>query len=268
MFVRTLRELCGVYHPEEVEENKRFTLLVDGQEVPVFVGSQTKAEYPEIRIHPFFYEEIEYKGAGYGYSPGVGPTQDPNIMYKTRGEDLFYKTIISQIEIYSKSLETTLLIRDAVFQRIMKFGLLEHANVKILYPWEKDGNVYINRNYDTGSSILRVSNDNETLSKTSEFETTPDSWYWDGENLYVNTDSDIGELDFMKNTNNGLVFHDGTDLIGRGFYNLSFVKNKQESDRDPHVSKWEFRIKSKYQEIINLDMGESFAQVNVNDQED
>lgn len=266
IFVRTLRELCGEYYPNETEPEERFKLTVNDFDVPVFAGSQTPTQYPEIRIHPFVLEdEIKYRGAGAKYLPGVAPGQDPNVMYRKRGVDLYTKTIYSEIEILSKGLETTLLVKDALFKRITRFILLEHAEVKILDSWEHDGNIYINANYDTGSRIIRVSINDETLLKTSEFMTTPDSWFWDGENLCVHTESPIEEVDFLVNANGGSTFHDGTDLFGRGFYNISIVKNKRESDKDPYVSKWVMRLKSRYQDTVKMDDGESFKQVNVND---
>lgn len=270
IFVRTLRELCGEYRPEETEPDKRFVLTAGEIDVPVFAGTQTPAQYPEIRIDPFFLEHTDYKGPGYSYAKGTGPTQDPNVMYRQRGLDLFLRDIISEIYIYAKSLEEVLVIKDALFQRIMSFGLMEHAEVKILDDWElldpedEDANVYINGNYDTGLSIIKVLRGENCLLKTSEYETHSESWFWDGDILYVHTDFPIEDLNFLKNTNNGMVFHDDTDLFGRGFLNLDIISNEQKSDRDPYVSKWCMRLRSRYQDTIDLDMGESFAKVNVN----
>lgn len=264
---RTLREICGDYHPEATTEEGRFTLPVNNQLVPVFISDKTKAQYPEIRVFPFWDEDSRYMGRVYGYSQGdINKGEYSDLMYKRSRADTTLREIRGLIEIYATGLAQLLKIRDALTTRIELFRLAESALVVQKNGWVQDGNIYKNAKYDSDLSIFSVYDSGNRLTKTTDVSSTPGSWNKTSEGLLVNPLTSLDNIELAKIYNGGLAFSDGTLLSSKGIMSLKIVRSeKKNDDRNPDVPKWVIHVVTKYKDVMSFDVGNTYSKVDVNE---
>jgi hypothetical protein len=265
---RTLREMCGEYHPENRDKNKRWYLPVNGTDVPVFYGKRSKAEYPEIRVHPFWDTDATYMGRAYGYSSGIEENGEfPDLVYTRGRADTTLQEARSVIEIYARKTEELHNIRDKMFERFERFRLAEAAQVVDKEDWVEDGNVYINAKYDSNLGIIRVYDLEERLIKTSDVHNTQGSWNIDKDGLIVNPLTEIDNISMSQIYNRGLAFSNGDLIAARGIMSIKIVRSKQEKDEiGPDVPKWSIHILAKYKDVMIFDVGEAYSKVNINEE--
>jgi len=267
IFAKTLREMCGEYHPENAELNKRWYLPVGSDNVPVFVMDKSKAEYPEIRLFPFWEEDLKDMGIAHTYTPGDASSgEHGDLMYHRAESNTTIREIRSVIEIYGESTPQTLKIRDKLFERFERFRLARHAETTPLTSWVQDGNVYKNANYHSNLGIFRVYDSGNRLIKTPDVANTEGSWYIDDTGILVNPLTTIDKITFDQIYNGGFAFYNGDLLASRGIMSIRIVRSKKErAEEGPDVPKWVIHTVTKYKDIISFDIGQSFSKVNINE---
>lgn len=269
IFGRLLREMCSEYHPEN-EDDERWYLPVDGVNVPVFITSQSKATYPEIRLHPFFDEDDMYMGYGTGHSVGdeiYG--EDPGIDYLRARTDVSIRRIRSHIDIYAKNLSGVVKIRDALVERLIRFRIAEARNIKELDEdaWveiDDDTNVYINANFDINSSVISVYDVGDKLSKTDDVENTSGSWNLTNDGLVVNPKTTLDNISMNELVTNGLVFTDGSTIGENGILNIKVVRSQPQKVENPHLRHWTIHTLIDYKQKINTEYTKSYEGVITN----
>jgi hypothetical protein len=268
-FGRRIREMCGEYHPEN--SDNRWYLPVDSVNVPVNITSQTKATYPEIRVHPFFDEEDSYAGFGYGYSSGdAGYGEDPSIQYIRARSDLSIRTIRSHIDIFDKSLSGVTKIRDALVERLLKFKIAQCRLIKELEEdmWiqdEDDENIYKNANFNSQSSIVSVYDESTKLLNTEDVGDNEGSWFINDNEMVVYPLTNPDNLQMKELVTNGLVFSDGSMLFEGGFLKFQIVRSQPQKTGNPHLHHWIIHTISDYKEMISQEYNKTYAEVDVDD---
>lgn len=265
LLVKTLREICGEYHPTETSSDKRFVLPVGDLDIPVFVENQDKARYPEIRLYPFFDEYLTYAGRAFKRSYGdplKGEYSD--VLYRRGRSDTTIREVESRIEIYGRNLLEVLEIRDKLFERIERFRLAEVGYFVDKDGWTQDGNVYNNAKYDSSLGIFRVYDLDDRLEKTTEVSTTPGSWNITDSGLYVNPLTNIDNLKIGRIYNGGLAFYDGNLLQSRGIMSFKIVRSKKEpNEKGPNIPMWSVHTVTKYKDVLTMDVGKAYSKVNI-----
>lgn len=266
-YARTLREMCGVYHPEETEINKRFVLPVGEVNVPVFIGGTASAQYPEIRIYPFWDDEHTYMGPSYKRTMGDADDGEfPDVEYVRARTDTTVREIRSHIEIYGKKQLQVMNIRDALFERIERFNRAEPAYVVDHNDWVEDDNVYINAKYDIDLGIFKVIDLETSLLRTPDVINTSGSWDITKDGLIINPLTSIDNIQIGQICNGGYSFYDGDLMPQKGIMSFKIVRSKKEPDEaGPDIPKWVIHTVCKYKDVMTFDVIGNYSKVNVNE---
>ena len=272
-FTRYFREILGDFFSAEMIEAKRFVLSVAdngmGQpvDVPIFVRRKDKAQYPEIRMTPFFADPTLFPPKpNYSYSPGIPPMENPDIMYKRERVDSQVRRSQVQVDIYALDKMELYQIRDALIRRMHQFLYVEVAPFIIPEGWVEDANgVYSNSGYDTTFNIIQAYEGNYNyLTKTADVETTVGSWNLTDEGLFVNPFNEISDVIFLDNTNEGKVFSDGSNIRQKGILIIKTIRSHAISDPNPLIERWSFMFRVDFIEEIPMGVGRTFKEVDVN----
>lgn len=262
--------MCAEYHPESTGDN-RWYLPVGDVNVPVNITTQTKATYPEIRLHPFFDEEDQYYGYAHRRSAGEEEYgEDPNLEYRRSRTDLSLRKIRSHIDIFDKNLSGVTRIRDTLINRILSFRIAECRFIQELEgdAWVQDvedENVYKNANFNSGSSIVSVYDNGDKLSKTEDVFAIDGSWMISDEGMTVNPLTSTSNLKMKELVTNGLVFSDGSTMFENGILNIKVVRSQPQKKETPHLHHWTIHTITDYKDTIQTDYNKTYKQVDIND---
>lgn len=266
--------MCGEFHPSAIEDRSRFTLTVDGSQIPVFLGKYSNAEYPEIRVFPFVDEDHKYYGSVRELENGNALAGEyPDIIYRRSRTDTTVRKIRSVIEIYGTTLQEVFRIRDALVERIERFRLAEAAYFVDSDGWEQDGNVYINAKYDSDLGIFRIYDLDTKLTRTENVEDTNGSWDITDDGLIINPITQISNLKIGQIYNGGYHFYDGSLMQSRGIMSLRIVRSNEARDERgrpeieenaPDIPKWTLHLIAKYKDVMSFKVGEPYSGAIVN----
>jgi len=275
---RIFREVCGEYHPEELEESKRFVLTVpfpDGGlfdspnqviKVPVFIRREEKAQYPEIRISPFITSPEKFYGYKYTRTVGVPPMEVPDVSYKRTRVDAKIVRSTFQVDIYATDEVELYRIRDTLKNRIHRFNYVETAPFIETEGWEEiSENVYLNSDYNPDLLQLYKAYENGVrLKKVDNVEDVTGSWNLTDEGLYVHPYNDINKIEYWEITNGGLTLSDGNTIREKGIYQITTLQSRAFEEIDPLIVRWLFTFRINYLSTTEMDVGRTFGEVKAN----
>lgn len=284
--VKFFRQLCGEYYPTETDNAKRFVLDAGELDVPNFVELEHETVFPQMQITPFVSTKEDFVGEQWTKAQGdQNLLQNPDIEYVVTDTSTHGKTSRFQIDILAMSDLDIYEIIKYLQTRYWKFVNAELAEFQDSENFEEiietingtptPTGAYSSSEYN--NSILNLARVEEIVDDERQVLTEVDvsddvtdtegSWFLDDDTLYIHPIADIDNIVFIEIIY-GLVFHDGYCTKEKGLKSIGIITSTKGWDTDPDVSRWTMMLELHFRQLEDKTVGRSFAEVEVDAEED
>lgn len=271
--VRLFREMCGEYYPEELENYKRFTLTVDDVQVPVFVDSEHKTLFPQIQITPFVGNREYHVDQQQELGLSDDSLDNPEYTYLLSDRSIHFNEAKFAVAIYATDFSQLIEIKKALKRRFWLFlntELGEFLDTENFVLDEETG-IYSSTEYNDSlinfARIEEIVNGETEVLVNDEQLSEAGTWFLDEQSLSIYPYADMENIKFIEIIY-GLVFNDGFCTKEKGLKQLDIETSTKGSDTNPDIDRWTMMLKLKFRDVENKTVGRSFAEVEVDAQED
>jgi hypothetical protein len=248
--IKSIRSVCGDF------DTDNYYVEVENANVPVFIGVDHEAVFPQVIIRPFIGSSIAAQTTIY-----CGEGED-----QVRSE-LKYKYADFQIDVFSKDLIELVKVKQAIESRIDDFNDVDVIVYSDPTGWQAyDPSTYVNDDYTSERDILKLVDPLATLTKATsvaEVLATNGSWFLDDSGLYVNPLIDLDSIEIYEIID-GRGFSDGTLLYERGINGIRITESRKTKDKVPKVDRWTIEVTITYREITPRKIGTLIEEMDVN----